>query len=143
MTHFSWPWTPLSFQIQYFSTSLSTQISKRYWLGQTHQQGFSSHVSSEWAVQENISHNPVSHSSQKFMLLLSCSSLENVIHIKPKYANKSTLMGFSSWFGFSFPYFIISKRYTLKFHEIEWLCCSILVKKRWFILGKWAPTGSW
>lgn len=108
-------------------------------LWQTHKQHVSCQVSSEWAVRENISHGPVSPSAQKFLLLVFCSSLERAIHRKPKYANKPALMGSRSWFGVTFPYFIISKRYTLKLHEIEWMFCSILVKKKWFTLDKWAP----
>lgn len=62
---------------------------------------------------------------------------------KAKVCKQADLNGFSRWFGVSFPYFIISKRYTLKHHEIEWMFCPILVKKRWFSLGKWALARSY
>lgn len=130
-----------SFQVQYFWISLSTQTFKKCWFmtdpSVTH---------TTWVLKglykKSIRLNFISF-SPKFMLLLFYSCLECVSHIKPKNANKCTLMGFSSCSEVSFPDFITSKRYTLKHHDIEWMVCPILVKKRWFTLSKWAPGILW
>lgn len=68
--------------------------------------------------------------------------LELAIHVKPKYANTPTWMASVVDLG------LVSLtssflRYTLQHHEIERMFCPILVKKRWFTLGKGALARSY
>lgn len=108
-------------------TLLSIQMSRKYWSVTDPLIRFYCHVSSERANTREQQPQPcISFSPEvcvAFVLQLSGDCYPH----KAKISKQAYFNGFSCWFGVSFLTSSFPQRYTLKHHEIEWMCCSILL----------------